>query len=536
MAASDEILTRHGELEAARALEEPKWRDLAYLFRPDDRDFHQQSSTRRDDDDLFDATGLYAVDAFAKGLFKQATNPVNRWFELGIADQDRQRFRPVSEWLLRRTEQLYASVSPAVSRFYVGARPWFASLGVFGCGALFQQENIAKGRIIDRQISIGQIYLDRDADGELDTVHRAFRLRGRQLKQLFPRHLPDHVRDDSDYKIVHAVRPNPDYRPELLGLRGMQYLSTYCSPDLKELCVNGGYHELPYHVLMWNEQAHSAYPTGPGHDARADGLNLQEQERSHLVAGQFAAEPPLLAQLDSGLTAADIAPNAWLPGAVNDQGKALIQTLDRKQNVALSLTQAEQKREAIRRAFYWSVMSLISRPQMTASEFQGFQQEMLEDLAPNLVNIQVFGLSPFIRRRYAILERAGAWDDDPPPPELDGQRLEIEYVSPLARAQKMGVARAAQQFAASVIALAESVPEALDNLDVDATVRVIHDGMSGVPSLVRDPRQVLSVRQARAQAQAQQVGIEQAATRAEIMATVSHAAQADTLAKQRGRR
>lgn len=536
MAVSDELLQRHEMLRRARALEEPDWRDLAFLFRPDDRDFNIRSKLRRNTADLFDATGLYATDNFAKGLFKQATNPANRWFELGIADKDRQNFAPARDWLLRRTNMLYGSLSPAVSRFYPAARPWFAYLGVFGFGVIYQQEHPdpVRGRIIDRCMPIGQMFLDVDSEGEYDTVHREFRLIGRQIKQKFPRRfVPYSVRDESEYIAVHAVRPNPDFRPGDLGEHGKRYLSTYFSPDLRDLCVDGGYYELPYHITFWNERANSAYPTGPGHDARADGLSLQAMEQSHLVAAQFAAEPPTLINENSGLTAADIAPGAALLGAVNDRGDLLVQSLERKQQVQLSLGQAEQKREAIRNAFYWSIMSLVSRPQMTAAEFQGFQQEMLEQLAPNLVNIQAGGLSPFISRRYLILERAGAWMNDPPPPELAGQRIEIEYVSPLANAQKMGVARAAQQFVASVLQIAQVIPEAADNLDVDAAIRVIRDGVSGVPSLVRDPREVAAIRDNRARAQAQQAGIEQAAAQAEIMATMSHAAQARTLAKQR---
>ena len=34
-----ETLDRHGEMKQIRAIEEPAWRDIALVLRPDDRDF-----------------------------------------------------------------------------------------------------------------------------------------------------------------------------------------------------------------------------------------------------------------------------------------------------------------------------------------------------------------------------------------------------------------------------------------------------------------------------------------------------------------
>jgi hypothetical protein len=430
------------------------------------------------------------------------------------------------------TDIIYASLGPAVSRFYTQVVPWFSNLGAFGFGVLYSQENVGKGRIVDRALPIGQMYLDVDAEGEHCTAHREFKLRGWQLKQKFG----DQVRrlslqDDKQYCVIHAVRPNLDFRQGMIGPRGMPFLSSYVSPDAKEMRIDGGYYELPYHIPLWNEREGNPYPTGPGHMVRADAAMLQEQERSHIVAAQFAAEPPILLNEESLLTAADIVPNAALYGAMNDQGKPLAQALERKQQPVLSLQLSEQRRNAIRNAFLFSVLQLLNRPQMTATEFNGFSQQQLEQAAPNLVNIQTGGLTPFVQRRYQILSRAGQLP--PPPPELNGQRIDIDYVSPLAKAQKIGSARAAMSFAQSVIVLSEAFPEARDNVNIDAIVRKMHDGMTDDPELVVDPRQVQQVRQARAQQQAMMAQMQMAEQAGSVIADVSHARQASSLADGR---
>jgi hypothetical protein len=205
--------------------------------------------------------------------------------------------------------------------------------------------------------------------------------------------------------------------------------------------------------------------------------------------------------------------------------------LERKQQPVLSMQLSEQRRSAIRNAFLFSVLQLLNRPQMTATEFNGFSQQQLEQAAPNLVNIQAGGLSPFISRRYLILQRANQLP--PPPPELNGQRIDIAYVSPLAKAQKIGGARAALSFAQSVIALSEAFPEARDNVEIDAVVRKVHDGMTDDPGLVRDPRDVQKTREARAAQQAMLQKLQMAQAAGGVIADVSHASQAASLATGR---
>lgn len=532
MSYAEDVLKRHDELKRLRQPYESTWRKIARLLRPDDTDFEGVSpSVDRDDDDIFDSTPLYANDALAGGIFGQLTNPTNRWFTLKVdGDDELNEYPPVKQHLWDRSSRILASLSPAVSSFYREAPAWFADGGAFGIGTLAQEERVGEGRIADMAIPLRQSFIDVDIDGNITTFHNAFRWRGMQLRRFFRERTPPQCRDDMDYTVVHAVNLNDNYRRDRLGWRFMRWQSCYVSPDLKDLIVEGGYNELPYHTFMWTRVAGRIYPTGPGHVTRADNATLQEMERSHLVAGQFAAEPPILGRSESDLSAADIVPNAFLEGTMSDRGEQLIDLLERKQQLQLSMAQSEQKRRAIQTAFMFGLMHLIDRPQMTATEFLGFQEEVLKLSAPALTRIQI-GLSSFIARRDRILERAGQMP--PPPPELVGRSVAIHYVSPLAKLQKVTEGRGVLQAAQAIEQIAVTDPLARDNFDGDVASRAIIDAFSEVPGLIRDPQRVQQMRSARAQAEQQQRQIEQAATGADIAATVSHAAQAATLSQQR---
>lgn len=531
-----DILKQQERLGNERALEEGTWRELCAMLRPDDRNFSNTSTPaqQRDDSDMFDATPLYALDDFAKGLFKQAANPASRWFEFGLSDTDLAKFGPVKEWLYDVTNITLASLDPEVSRFYTQVRPWFANLGTLGWGALWQEEIVGRQRINDRSLPIGQCYFDVDDEGNLYRFHRVFVLKDHQVRTKFGD--VNGLQEGRPYKFVHAVYPNPDANPERLGARYMAIKSCYVCHELPDFERESGYEEFPVHIPMWNEREGSAYPTGPGHDARADIATLNEMERSNLVMAQFAAEPPVLFRDDSAMTAAHVVPNAGLYGAINEQGKPNVAYLDRNEKQVISLQMAEQKRNAIRRAFAFSLAQLVERPQMTATEFDGWQMHQLEQAAPNLVNVQHGGLAPFLQRRYRILTRAGQYKPAPPELSAGNAMMKIKMISPLAKAQKLQQARSATGWINTLMPVAELKPEVLDNVDVDGYARVTHDAMSGVPDLILDPRVVAQTRQQRQQQQAEAMEMEKAATAAAVYADAAHAQQASTLSKQRAGR
>ena len=76
-------------------------------------------------------------------------------------------------------------------------------------------------------------------------------------------------------------------------------------------------------------------------------------------------------------------------------------------------------------------------------------------------------------------------------------------------------------------------PRWMDDVDIDGVSALLHDAKSGVPSIKLDQRVVEQNRQQRAQAQAEQMKLQQAEQAASVYADVSHADQAKTLAKGR---
>jgi hypothetical protein len=532
MPSNSDIRKRHGAMKDRRRKEEPQWREIAELLRPECADIGTQGAKRtRIADDIFDSTPLQALEQYVGGLFSQSTNPADRWFELGISDDDLKAWGPVKDYLWNYTQLVYSSFSPAVSAFYAMVPSSYADLGAFGLGSGYSDLPQGANRFTDVCVPLDETYVETDQMGFLTRFHREFCWKGEMLKREFGE-AAEALDEARDYSIIHAVFENEDYTPGRIGPKGMRWASVYCCADntSDNFRVEKGYYEMPYWSIPWTLRP-GRYPSGPGHLSRADVNMLNEMERSHIVAGQFAAEGLYIGWDESTITAADIVPGRVLHGGLNENGKQLLQRVELGNDLRLSMAQSEQRRSAIREAFLFSIMQLVNRPQMTATEFLGFKEEQLRLMGPNLGRIHSYGLSPLIARRARLLARAGMVP--PPPRELAGHSIEVSFTSPLAKAQKAAQARAILQVGNQVIMWGQANPAALDKFNFDKATDYLADGYGVMPGVINTDDQVAALRQARAQQQQQQVAVEQGAQLSKIYADVAHANQAQTRSQQR---
>jgi hypothetical protein len=140
-------------------------------------------------------------------------------------------------------------------------------------------------------------------------------------------------------------------------------------------------------------------------------------------------------------------------------------------------------------------------------------------LGPVLERLHDELLDPLIDRTVAIMARNKLLP--PPPQELQGVELRVEYISTLAQAQKAVGTASIRDYATFAIGLAGAKPEVLDKVDFDKAVDN-YGAMIGVPSdLIRTDDQVKQLRAEKArqaqQAQAMQM-TDAAANTAKTMA------------------
>ena len=139
---------------------------------------------------------------------------------------------------------------------------------------------------------------------------------------------------------------------------------------------------------------------------------------------------------------------------------------------------------------------------MTATEVIQRTEEKMRLLGPVLGRLQAELLQPLINRCFAILSRQKKFV--PPPESLRGGDIDIEYVSPLAKAQRSGDVQSVMQMFEFLAPLMQLDPSVVDYLDMDGLAQHVIK-VTGTPAVVtRGEGEVAELRQQRAAQQAQQ--------------------------------
>lgn len=525
-----ELVLHWNKLKSERSQFERTWQEIADYVRPLRSEF---TALRTPGDKrhtrIFDSTPLMAADSFAGGIYGMMTNPANRWFALRLQDEELNEYDPVRDWLYEVETRLLHSFGPQVSRFYSVLPSMYADLACFGTAVFYSEEIPGQGRINDNVRPLSECVIAESAYGEVDTVYRRFALTGKQAVEMFGEGLSERTAravDKDSFALIHfihCVYPNAEYKAEKLDQKARPFLSAYIEEETRHLVAESGYYELPYQVPRWAQAAGEVYGRGIGEQVLPDVKMLNRMDETAIKAAQKIADPPLAAPDEGVIKAARTWPGGITYGAIDQNGQQLLRPLFTGGNVGLTQEMMEQRRNAVREGFYFSLMQMVGSPNMTATEWMGRQEEKLRLLGPNLGRIQSEFLSPLIKRRFGLLQRA---DQLPPPPEeIQGSAMTIEYVSPLARAQMAGEAQAVQRLYQGLGMIAQIDPSVLDNVDHDQAVQILGRGWAVPAKLLRGADQIKELRAQRQQQQAMQQSLQMGAQGADVMKKVADSAK-----------
>lgn len=515
-----ELIRRQERLAAERAPLEAEWREIARLVRPLRGEFAvaSGSGTSRQGrafgttsdrmTDVYDGTAIQAADNLASGLWGSLTNSANAWFQLRHPIDELNDEQEVKLWLDAVTKRMLSALAGDGQRFYARAIELYGDLVSFGTAAFHMEEDPARGRMLYSTRHLAEIFIAENAAEEVDTVFRRFDWTARQAHQKWGDACGEPIRRIVDkeperkFPFLHAVIPNAEWDPKKSDRRGKPWASVHVDIEGRTILSESGYHEMPYAVPRWSTMSRGVYGDSPAALALPDIRMMQAMDKTVLKGAQKVVDPVLLATDELAVRGVGKDPGAILYGGLDEQGRPLLHPLTSGGRIDLGHQLTEQRRVAVREAFYASLLVMVQTPQMTATEWLGRQEEKMRQMGPHFGRLQAEFLDPVIDRLFAVMSRGGAFPP-PPPILLQYPDLKVEYVSPLARAQRAGDASTIMRTIEAVGSLAGADPAVFDNFDLDQVSRGLADGFGLPPAMMRDPRKVAEMRQGRARQQQQ---------------------------------
>lgn len=508
-----EVRSRFEQLKQERQSWEPLWKDIRDYEAPDLGAFEGEDPQKgyKRYTRIRDAEAIECADYLAAGLFSGVSSPSRPWLRLTTTDPELDESFEVKQWLddVRRLMMM----AFAKSDCYAHLHKSYLELPLFGTACTLIRPH--PDDVLNLQnLTIGEYWIGDDPFGRVDTLYRRFKMTAKQIvKQWGLENVSQAVKNAYEktpfqaFDIVHAVEPRFERDERKRDNMNAPWRSVYfedAAPDAGgKVLSESGFRDFPAMVPRWMTTAGAVYGRGPGAKALNAAKALQFLAENENTAVAYASNPPIQYPASFVGRLDQFRPGGRIPVQGTD-AQALRSAFDVALDVqGLELLIARRKAE-VQRAFYTNIFQMIqggAGTDRTATEVQALEQEKYIFLGPVLERLHSEMLDPMVSNAFTFLLEAGRIPE--PPQELRGKPLSVEYISVLAEAQKAsnvgGVMRMVQQIGV----LAQMNPNALDKVDVDATIDELAD-MNGVPpSMIVASDKVALIRDQRAQAQQQ---------------------------------
>lgn len=512
---------------------EPVWGDLGDYLLPGSRIFLGQSSPTdarlregdRLDEKVLDTTATEAVEGTAAGLMSNSTSPARPWFSLAVSDPRVRDLETVKRWLSDCTDRLREAFIK--SNIYNALHQAYIDLPVYGTACITVDEDERSG-IIARVHPIGTYWLLTNARRQVDGFLRHFPMTARQMVQEFGDRVPGAVKVAAKnpatslqpFTVGHAILPSADY--EAGNPFRKRWASCYWCDGHQDpqFLREGGYDEFPVLAPRWSVLGESAYGRGPGWKVLGHVKALQSMWRRKHMADEQVINPALL------IPSSHQGAVSRLPGAENylDNPEQVRPLHNVPFDSQRCIEVIQDLRSAINSGLYRSLFMMLEadkRSGMTAREIDERAQEKMTALGPMLERLNFELYAPLIDRAWGILWRRGYFDA--PPEIIQGTDLRVEYMSTMARAQKMTDLRSMDNFISYAMQVAQAKPDVLDKIDFDRSLEERADMLGIPPRILRSDAVVAQERDQRAQQQAAQQQAMQDAQQAQTLKNLAGA-------------
>lgn len=546
----ERVMRRIAALELERSSWWEQWKEINQILLPRSGRFFVTDVNRGERrNDILDDTGTAALTTLGAGMQSGMTSPARPWVRLETDDPDLMNSANVSRWLDRVTTTILNVF--ARSNTYNTLHMLYEEAGAFGVAAdivLPDFQNV----IHHYPLTIGEYCLAANDRNEIDTLGRHFQMTVMQIVQRYVAqgsagrsksgswdwsNVSSQIKNAWDshnldvwIPLYHLIDPRLDRDSAKLDNKNMPWRSVVVETAGSENIVlhESGYKRFPALTPRWQVTGNDVYGSNcPGMRALGGIKQLQFEHMRKMQAIDFQVNPPL--QVPTSLKNQD---SDFLPGgvtyydAMGGNVAGVRSAFEVQLDLQALLLDVQDVRQLVRSAFFADVflsMEQISGAPITAREVQERHEEKLLMLGPVVERQQTELLTPLVNITFDACMEAGILP--PPPEELQGVELKLEFVSVLAQAQRSTAMAGVDRWigAAASIAAAKQDPSIWDNVDTDQAIQKAAGYLGVDPELARGADEVAQIRQARQQAQDAMAKQQQAAQAAETAKTLAGA-------------
>lgn len=511
------------DADAGQAL--THWQQITNYMHPDRADYTiTRSPGQKRMQWVYDSYPLWAREQFRAACHSFLTSSTLLWFSL-MPDNDllNQDYN-VRSWLDAATLALYAVFNSARYNFASQSQEVYDDIAGIGTACMAVMENKEGMPLFSTRHMRECRWVTNDED-RIDDLSRRWEWTARQAYGQWGKKAGEKVckaieddHGDQKFWFHHRVRPRKNRDPQRADKMHMAYESVYVGEEDKCLISVGGNNEFVYLTPRFSVTTNEVYGSGPGKTALPDVKMLNEGVRLVLKASQKTIDPPLELP-DNGY----IVPIRTVPGSLIFRRPGLrpddrITPLQMGTNIPIGTEMLNELRSSIGKTFFVDLLHMPTDPEDPSSEGKGStatywmqrrDKEMMA-LSPFLARMNAEWNGPLIDRCFAILWRKskkmrfGPGSPFPPPPsQLSGVGLHVDYVSPIALAQRSSENDALDRLIQRQAMLKNLDPQSPMILDIEWIMRRTQIDLNAPVGALKSPERMQMEMEQQAQQQQQ---------------------------------
>lgn len=522
---------RYEELKLLRSNLDTMFVDSQRYVRPNSNKFDHGHTQKQDDGsrEIFDDTAVWCNQMFANGLSSNMIPKSDRWMYLKVknipsgdlSNNERAYLQAVSDRILHE-------FALPESQFYSSSHECFLDIGAYGTSPV--QISYVDGVVNFRARPLADVFFDTNQHGKVDTVYYRCYKTARQLMQMFPDienmqgfNPTKSVHDK--YELVYTIEPNIDKKAKKGGRIGKErpYVVTYWSPQLRDPISVDGSSYFTFLIPRWSKLADEVYGRGPAFTCLSQIRVLNKMVKEVLTSAEYLNFPTLTAEEDSIMLPMKYGSRQIM---FHEPGSDKPSPILAGNQPQFMMEMIRMYRETINRSFFVDqIIRQEKKERQSVLEIQDVRGQMLNQLAPLLNRMESEYLGPAIEATYELLNRNGELPEAPS--SLDGTELEIAYTSPSAQAQYSTRLSDISAFMRDLAPLAQIKPELLQSIDGRELFDSYAKYRNVDPGVVRSQEDIDAENQAAAEAQQEQMVMQQAPGLAGAVKDIAQAKQVD---------
>lgn len=508
-----DIVSRYSALKAARKVVEGIWDEIERYVVPYRGKFfnleQNEGAVEWNKYHHLDSTAIEACESLAASMQGSLTSPLIKWFDIAFRNKDLADDKAAVEWLQECSDIVYEALQE--SNFNTEISEGYLDLSSFGNTCIVEEATAPDLEDFNglgfHAVPIKECFFEVDKDGQVLTFYRFLNwTTGQIIDKWGEENVPEKIKElhkasssvDDKHEIIFCIyrrKANKDAdTSKILAEDKRPYGFKYVLKEGEiELGKEGGYYEMPAFFARWRKVSGSVWGHSPAHVSMGD-IKVVNKLTEFILASAEKAIDPANKTTERGLIS-DL--NLGPKGLIVVRDMDDLQPYESAARFDVGELQRDRLQAAIRRAFRVDQLELKETPAMTATEASIRYEMMQRLLGPTLGRLKTDLFDPIIQRTFNIMYRAGALPEAPDSVMDAGSPMDVEYLGPLPRAQKMEQVQAIRAWIMDLGAVSEVVPDIMDVADTDKYATTTA-AMSGVPAeMIRSQEETTKIREDR---------------------------------------